>query len=298
MEDPNLIACLFPAESEEETKSTWDTIRMNKNNQRCRYIPQIEQDRGSRESTASTVEHYDPRSGPGLQLTFNPGPKAGQGLVFGTDRNSCDIVLPNLKTNTISRRHCYLTFDAKRRLVLRDCSRHGTIVEYDHQGGETRRTIVTRDKNGQEKHHYFTWILSGAEGPNEAEKIVIEIQNIKFQIIVSKDEIHSPRYIEDVDRFILQAVANEELPLGVLGIQSTSTTAAQSSAQTPDLQSHPPIYIKQKRIGKGKFSIVRHVWDVSTGFQYAAKYFINMTKFKWKREASIMRQVSQLSNVG
>jgi hypothetical protein len=96
MEDSNLIACLYPC-----GELAWNAIRMREN----RTVPE----RGSR---ASTVKDDDePTKYPGLQLTFNPGPKAGQGLVMGRDTR-CDIVLLNL--DTISRRHCVLTFDTER----------------------------------------------------------------------------------------------------------------------------------------------------------------------------------------
>lgn len=70
---------------------------------RSRYMPpqgETEPHCGSRESTASLEDEDDETasdtSAPGLQLTFNPGPKGGRGLEFGTHPN-CDIVLPELK---------------------------------------------------------------------------------------------------------------------------------------------------------------------------------------------------------
>jgi hypothetical protein len=296
MEDPNLIACLYPAKPEHNSKYTWDTIRMRENS--ARYTPPLGgiepgPEHGSRESTASVEddEDDDPTSYPGLQLTFNF--KAGPGLVLGTDRNGCDIVLPKLADNKISRRHCYLTFDAKRRLILRDLSAHGTTVTYDGQGDEKRRTIVTYDDKGREKCHHFTWILSDNH-LKDVQKIVIIIQEIEFQIIVSKHETYPGLYIDNVDRFLLQANADDELPFGALGIQSASSTAHQSGALTPQT----PIYIDQGRLGSGAYSIVNRVWNVSTGFLYARKEVFNMKESAWKKEASIMRKVSQLSNVG
>lgn len=79
--------------------------------------------------------------------------------MFRTDPNSCNIVLPRLRK--ISQRYCYLTFDTERRLILRDCSTHGTIVTYNDKGGELRR--------------YFTWILGGHDVPQETKNIVIKI---------------------------------------------------------------------------------------------------------------------------
>ena len=261
-----------------------------------RYIlPQQEPqpEHGSRESTVSVDdEENDPTRSPSLQLTFNPGPKASQGFIIGTDKNCCDIILP--KSNKISRRHCCLTFDEKRRLILRDLSSSGTIVTYDGQGGEKRRTIVTKDDKGREICHHFTWILSDVE-LNEIKEIVITIGKIEFKIFIPKRQTYPVLYNNNVDRFLQEASADNELPFGALGIQSTASTVQHSGTDTPNLQK--PIYIRQWRLGSGHYSIVNRVWDVSTGFMYASKEFFNMEESEWKNEASIMSQILQLSNV-
>ncbi|EED22346.1 hypothetical protein TSTA_095950 [Talaromyces stipitatus ATCC 10500] len=123
----------------------------------------------------------------GLQSTFNPGPRAGPGYILGTDKNSCDIVL--LKLARISRRHCFFTFDEKRRLILQDCSQNGTIVTYNGKGGEKRRD--------------FKWILSGDRVPEDTENILLEFHNhLKFRIIVPKHETCPDLYAGHVDRFL------------------------------------------------------------------------------------------------
>lgn len=290
MEDPNLIACLFPADHNTQAQ---DAIYKRENS--SRYIPpqgDTKPERGSRATTVEEPDDDDPTSYSGLQLTFNPGPKAGQGLVIGHD-NRCDIVLPKLRH--ISGRHCGLTFDAERRLILRDFSTNGTIVTYNGQGGEKRRTVITHDNKGREKRHHFTWILSGDDVPDKARKIVIQIEEIRFQIIISKHDTYPGLYNDNINRFLREANANDELPLSALGIESTTSTAQQSGAHTPTPQT--PIYIKQWKLGSGHFSIVNRVWDVSTGFVYAAKEFFNMKESEWRKEASIMSQVLQLSNV-
>jgi hypothetical protein len=151
MEDPNLIACLFPAQSRDKGpkgKNTWEVIYMPENVSRyiLPHIPlqiplqgQTKSDCRSRESTVPLEEKMDNTPNgtyPGLELTFNHGPKASKGFVIGTDPNSCDIVLPKLPH--ISRFHCAVTFDTQRRLILRDLSSNGTIVTYDDKGGESR----------------------------------------------------------------------------------------------------------------------------------------------------------------
>ncbi|MCJ1350592.1 MAG: hypothetical protein MMC33_000573 [Icmadophila ericetorum] len=119
--------------------------------------------------------------------TFNPRPTSSRGFELGTDPN-CDIILPRLKY--ISRVHCALTFDDQRRLILRNFSKHGTIVKYNEKGGELRRTIVTYDDKRQEIRHHFKWILGGHKVPRDTENIVIEIQGISFRIIVSTHDTH------------------------------------------------------------------------------------------------------------
>lgn len=76
MEDANLIACLYPAEGEGYAK---DAICIHENV--TRYIPPLRVSKPKRRSRESTVlkddKNNNPDSQPGLQLTFNPGPKAG-----------------------------------------------------------------------------------------------------------------------------------------------------------------------------------------------------------------------------
>jgi hypothetical protein len=113
MEGPNVLAYLFPVADPEDVHSyqyALHTVKRSENS--LRYVPEqrevnIELGTLSRESTVSLDEHIEDSTPkylfqPGLQLTFNPGPRAGPGYVLGTDKNSCDIVLPKLPR--ISRR--------------------------------------------------------------------------------------------------------------------------------------------------------------------------------------------------
>jgi hypothetical protein len=56
-------------------------------------------------------------------------------------------------------------------------------------------------------------------------KIGIKIEQIEFQIVVSKHETHQRLFIDNIERFLLQANANDDLPIGALSLQSTSSTA-------------------------------------------------------------------------
>ena len=251
MEDSNLIAYLFAV----NRRLTESVICMHQNSGRYILPRDSQPEHDSRESTISEDnEENDPTCYPRLQLTFNPGPKASQGFMIGTDENCCDIILP--KSNKISRRHCCLTFDEKRRLILRDLSMNGTTVTYDGQGGEKRRTIVTKDDKGRETCHHFIWILNDVE-LNEVQKIVIIIDHIELNIFVPKRQTHPVLYNNNVDRFLQMANADNELPFGALGIQSTTSTVQHSGTDTPNLQK--PIYVRQSRLGSDHFSIVNRV---------------------------------------
>ncbi|TAQ83032.1 hypothetical protein B7494_g8644, partial [Chlorociboria aeruginascens] len=247
-------------------------------------IIELEHSSGESTATEDTVR-YDTRSGPELQLTFNPSP-AGQGWVFGT-HESCDIVLPKLPL--ISRFHCSITFDIQGQVILRDFSSHGTILTYSGQGGEIRKTIFPEDGEPL----YFTWILSGPMSQEKHENIVINIQSIKFHIILPKHDVKSLLYRKNVDHFLDRANASV---IGAPGIQTTSTAAQKSVAQTTCSQRQPRIYIKEEEIGSGAFSRVYRVWDASTGYSYAGKYPIKEKNRHLETEVSIPKEVSKLSN--
>lgn len=191
------------------------------------------------------------------------------------------------KDNKISRRHCYITFDAQRRLIVRDISTHGTIVEYDRKGGEKRRN--------------FTWIIGSHRVSDETDEIVIQIHdNLKFQIVVSQPTVPE-LFFNKVDQFRAEVAQNDELPFGALGLQSAISTATASGTQTPEQRggantpNENSILLRRMRLGKGAFSVVYHVWDVSTGFEYASKKFRKPENVDWRKEASLMKQTSHVS---
>lgn len=281
MEDSNLIAWLSPAIPEDENvkdkkgKYTWEAIRMNTSLDIPPWGGNIS-DYRSRESTASLEDEEDhaanAASYPRLHLAFNSGLKSGLGLMFGTDSKRCDIVLPRLRY--ISQRHCYLTFDVERRLILRDFSTHGTIVRYDEKGGELRR--------------HFTWILGGHDVPRRTKKIVVEIQGVSFRIAVSHVNKDPDLYNAKVNRFLQEA---DEPHLNGLGIESPTPRGARTPNQGP-------IRLKQEILGKGTFAVVRRFWDVSNGVEYAYKEPRDKRRFDrkaWEKEIDIMRQISHVS---
>ncbi|PKS05736.1 hypothetical protein jhhlp_007565 [Lomentospora prolificans] len=140
-------------------------------------------------------------AGPALQLRFSHKPKTHLGFLIGTDASTCDIVLPKLPG--ISRRHCYLTFDAESRLILRDMSKNGTAVWYDHHSNGDRRGT--------------SWVLSsgGSYGfPDQVKRIVLDIQTVRFQIIVNAPLLDVDGYVRRVDDFLVELAERRELATG------------------------------------------------------------------------------------
>lgn len=242
MED--LIACLYPFErSRRAIEVIEDPVNSPADRPRrvdaTRQSPEL-QGRQSSETTAPPDDDYDDKvqpqdRGPGLELRFSHKLKGGLGIVFGTNRNSCDIVLPHLPG--ISRRHCYITFDDQRRLIVRDISSYGTIVTYDRKGRERRSK--------------FKWIIGGHQVPDKTETIVVEIlPNLKFQIFVSKDHLHPDLFFDNVGQF-LGVATNNELAFGALGLKSAISTAAPSGRDTPQ----PKAYSSEAR--KARRRVIR-----------------------------------------
>ena len=116
-----------------------------------------------------------------------------------------------------------------------------------------------------------------------------------FRITVSAHDDNPCLYNANVDRFVQEVKANDELPLCGLGIHSLISTALSPGALTPR---HYPIRLKQEMLGQWAVTVVRRYWDFSTGFEYAYKEPCNKKKFhteNWREEADIMRQISNVS---
>lgn len=298
MED--LIACLYPYSDAGQPDPARTAVDLNLS----RKVPaQLQRpklrDRGSRESTPPLEDNNDKemneepapwRYENGIQLKFSYGPKSGPGFVFGTSPSGCDVVLPNTCDNLISRRHCYLNFDAHNRLILRDTSTRGTAVTYDGKGRDRRRN--------------FTWILGGDKFLDEITTIVIEFhQTLKLQIIVQKDRGLPPLYINNIDRFPkAKGAAIDELTTSILGriaIQSEQPTAVESRARTPGPNQNS-IYIDAgEPLGEGSYAFVKRVWNVSTGLVYVSKESkpLEFKQEEWGREIKLLKNLSHVSHL-
>ncbi|PQE05601.1 kinase-like domain protein [Rutstroemia sp. NJR-2017a BBW] len=263
MDDPNTIAWLGPVNKAD--LNTWQAIGMNITTD----IPKHQGTQRSRESTASAEDLGDDTAAR-IHLKFDTELKSGLGLMFGTNPEHCDVVLPPLQL--ISRQHCYLTFDSETRLVLQDFSIHGTVVKYG-------------DKEGQLRRH-FKWILSGHTGLDDLQDIEIDIQGIGFRIEVASHTQHLDVYKENVDRFMKQA---NEIFLSGLNMRTP----------TPKLRATPAkelIRIEHKSLGKGTFAVVHRHWDVSTGEEFAYKKpnpeREEVNEGMWSKEIDILSSIS------
>lgn len=126
-----------------------------------------------------------------VQLTFDQAPKRPGSFVLGTDPHRCDVVLPKLPG--ISSQHCSLGFDGENRLVLDDFSERGTQVWYDWDS--------VGDKTD------YSWILSsgGTQGfPDAVRRITIDIQGVRFHLVVNDHSADWDAYKTRVDTFCAQ----------------------------------------------------------------------------------------------
>ncbi|KAF2969084.1 hypothetical protein GQX73_g4482 [Xylaria multiplex] len=319
MEDPNLIAYLYPGGDEpSHFKNAELTILMAQNETRRIEPLLVDRSRGSSLALEDGSDDYNDDKNndecdgndydaddsytndlqseetkklpnhdysPGLQLRFDDERKNRIGFVFGTSLGA-DIVLPRRDSMSgLAPRHCVLTFDDHGRLILRDLGdrerrKGGTAVTYGGKGGQKRRG--------------FTWILSGHDftEQREHEPIIIELdKNLKFEITIVTHDINSPLYKDNLAQFPYRAVTGvDDLSLGGLGFQSLDSTAVQSGAQTP---SNNAILLDNGELGRGSQAVVVRVWDVSNAAEYASKQPLK-TKFwdRLKMEVNLLKQIN------
>ncbi|OAQ61461.1 serine/threonine protein kinase [Pochonia chlamydosporia 170] len=126
-----------------------------------------------------------------IQLCFSRAPRRLGSFVLGTDPNLCDVVLP--KMAGISAQHCSISFDAESRLVLDDFSERGTQVWYDWECSGDQRD--------------YSWILSSGSAygfPSTVQRIAIDIQGVRFQLVVNDHSDNWDAYKANVDAFCEQ----------------------------------------------------------------------------------------------
>lgn len=278
MEDPNLIATLIPVDKRKLAENAF----CHEDNKK-RYLPPtrgIEEGPmiSSREPTPALEEpnddHREYDSTHRLQLKFNKKPKdPTKGYFFGTNSQICDVLLGSRGAHQISGLHFCITFDVtfdkKKRLILRDSSTNGTAVSYSGQARE-------------EVRHHFTWILDLEKEEGKWE-IEVHARGLSFKVELASHKTCEAEYDKKADEF-LEDSRTALPPLDVLGIDSHTTTAQPSQPLTPK---QLPIYIRERKLGSGSFGGVDKVINVSTGAIYARKEFYEP---QWEKRKERRRQ--------
>ncbi|KAI9675746.1 MAG: hypothetical protein M1817_001113 [Caeruleum heppii] len=258
MEDSNLIATLIPIDDKEWAKNAF---RLDHN--QSRYLspargiaegPTI----SSREATPGTQQpdddagQYD--SAHRIQLTFDVKPKdPTKGYTFGTNPQTCDVLLGYRGAYRISGRHFWITFNQNKRLILEDFSTYGTAVSYNGQAKD-------------EVRNRFIWILDLKPNVGRYD-VQVHIHGLSFKVELATHNTCEAEYGKKVNDF-LKDLRTASPPLGGLGIYTP--TADPSESLTPK---RLPIYIREQNLGSGSFGGVDKVIDMSTGSVYARKDF-------------------------
>ena len=270
--DPNIILTLSPADIYGRAA---DAFRLPHN--RDYYVPPaaIFDDGPSRETTPKETEinetptvnlEYLPR----IIFTFDQKVKVPGQISFGSDPKPCDIVLgPRRGAYNISYQHFCITFDHKRRPILKDSSTNGVIVRYDKQAQHERR-------------NHFRWILF-----DEFEKVRVEVQikglAVRVHIPKHGDDARGRAYKQNVDNFMAKAPSDLDL-IANIGLEGPSVPS--SAVLTSNQES---IYLSRRELGRGNFGKVCVVVNASTGDEYAGKEFFQKTG--WEREIDIMKRL-------
>ena len=202
--------------------------------------------------------------------------------MFGT-ADECDVVIPpcfnelGKPIKGISRRHCALTFDKWYRPIIRDLSSYGTALSYARQGGEPRCK--------------FQWIIAGDPFIDKL-SIVLHISEVKFIITIAKKYLYSKAYALQIQQFLSpNNLEWTELRADRLLIDSTADTRAGTGVQTP---SQGVVYITEKELGRGAFSVVRRIVNVSSGCRHAGK-LVNDVKML-EQEVRLMERMDHVSD--
>ncbi|KAI9778186.1 MAG: hypothetical protein M1816_004238 [Peltula sp. TS41687] len=186
-----------------------------------------------------------------LRLTIEGKSKdPTKGYAFGTNEQRCYVLLGPGGARGTSGIHFHITFDViggDKCFVLRDSSTNGTAVSYNRQAS-------------REVRHHFTWILNLKKKEGEWD-IKVHVRGLWFKVELPSHETCKVQY---------ELSRTADPPLGVLSIDSYTTTAMPSQSLTPGQR---PIYIHEVVLGSGSFGQVDRVIDVSTGAIYAHKEF-------------------------
>ncbi|KAI9844979.1 MAG: hypothetical protein M1837_005123 [Sclerophora amabilis] len=284
MEDPTLIATLIPT----DPRNLAEKAFLRPEN-RPRYLKPAESIADS--STTSATSAQDQRDGNSDDYDFahrirlrttdelkNPV----RGIAFGSDPETCDVLLPGNVQRGISGLHFWITFDENRQLLLRDCSTCGTAVSYDRQAqDEVRRN--------------FTWMLGLVKehGHWDVRVHVPHKKGLAFKIQLASHNTCQAEFNAEVDRN-LAASRDPLAATNVLNIKSLASTALPSQYLSSRRR---PVYIQEQKIGSGAYAIVYKIINVSTGCVYAGKYFYRSKKPEKDWLQRIRREVRIMTNI-
>lgn len=191
------------------------------------------------------------------------------GLQFGTHPGRCDVLLGHRGTRGISGQQYNITMDNAFCFWLNDYhSTHGTAVVCNSQD-----QLEVRKKD--------TWILADRPGSRKRlRNVKIHSGGLIIKIEFPNHEAAHPGYIENLRAFVKKSKEkvkeSKEQVLAVkgLGLDSDSSTATPSQAQTP---SERPVYYIDKKVGKGAFGEVHRLIKARDGKYFAAKSFMPPT---------------------
>ncbi|KAH8696864.1 hypothetical protein GQ44DRAFT_779505 [Phaeosphaeriaceae sp. PMI808] len=274
MDDPDVIAYLFPPEGQGRDGAK-EAINMLAN--RSRFLPPRRRNDSimpAPESQSRFVrEKTEELEGQPPEDSSRPG---GETEPAG-----------RLSFAQVDRRQWYhfaLTFNEKMRLAVKDLdSTVGTRVIYDGEEGQ--------------RGHGIAWSARGpslAKGKVPVIKVVGELQ---FRLIVPDHDITSQAYRDNVARFLEGAALAEDLFLDMKITNRTQTELpTPGGADTPSTQKPGRIFWK-KELARGSFAVVKYVWDVTSGEEYALKESLPGARGDWDWEADIMMGISHYSIV-
>lgn len=215
---------------------------------------------------------------PYIQLLFDRIPKTRHGVRAGRS----DLAELHLLSSSASNIHFSITFNDDYYLIVRDMeSLSGTEVIYDTQGCGRLSD--------------FDWIVGGSDFLDKVDNITIKVtKSLQFRLVVPRHDTSSESYRAKVDRFRAGTADAEQLnDLDLVGLDRIKTMAPQSPPAPVDA-----VTIK-KSLGSGGFGEVFHVWNVSTGTQYALKQpkkGMRYTKWRWEQEVVIMQRNDHVSS--
>ncbi len=234
-----------------------------------------ERSRVERERTEDPEEYDSLESSPGLEIALSMIPKGERGVEVGCDPFA-DLWIPNVPG--VSHRHFSLTFNDDYFLVVKDLkSSAGTSVIYGNQvvGPFFDSECVVAGPD----------FFRGGDQPI----IIRATSRVQFRLVVEPFDPHSKVFRDKVDRY---RAGSGELDEIFEGIGIRAPTQLQTAAQTPDSENVQ----LTRELGRGRSSVVHHVFGVKTAGQYVLKEPLELYDIEaWKNRAASMRQVSHVS---